>query len=113
MRKARCAFCGIMKTMFVKARVFDVHKAVMKFAPQKGFTLPGYMYCGPGNALDSGQPVNELDVVCQVHNYCYETGDKRQCDADMLKNLTSVKPATFGENIAKKFSCQTSKRLEA
>ena len=31
----------------------DIHKAILKVAPRKGFTLPGHKYTGPGNPLDS------------------------------------------------------------
>ena len=31
----------------------DIHKAILKVAPRKGFTLPGHKYTGPGNPLGS------------------------------------------------------------
>ena len=31
----------------------DIHNAILKVAPQKGFVLPGHNYTGPGNPLDS------------------------------------------------------------
>ena len=30
----------------------DIHKAILKVAPRKGFTLPGHKYTGPGNPLE-------------------------------------------------------------
>ena len=30
----------------------DIHKAILKVAPRKGFTLPGHNYTGPGNPLE-------------------------------------------------------------
>ena len=33
--------------------------------------MPGYNYCSHGNSLDNGPPVNELDAICQRHDYCY------------------------------------------
>lgn len=32
---------------------------------------PGYSYLGPGNSLDRGQPVNELDKAARIHDYAY------------------------------------------
>ena len=31
----------------------DIHKAIFKVAPRKGFTLPGHKYTRPGNPLES------------------------------------------------------------
>ena len=31
----------------------DIHKAILKVAPKKGFVLPGHRYAGPGNPLES------------------------------------------------------------
>ena len=63
MRKLTCASCGITKTKFVKkdGGAVDIHKAMLPMLPEKGLTLPGYKYCGPGNPLDLGKPTNELD----------------------------------------------------
>ena len=30
----------------------DIHKAILKVAPKKGFVMPGHHYTGPGNPLD-------------------------------------------------------------
>ena len=30
----------------------DIHKAILKVAPKKGFVMPGHRYTGPGNPLD-------------------------------------------------------------
>ena len=29
----------------------DIHKAILKIAPKKGFVLPGHNFTGPGNPL--------------------------------------------------------------
>ena len=34
----------------------DIYKAMLPLLSKKGFTLPGYKYCGPGNPLDLGKP---------------------------------------------------------
>ena len=105
MIKATCASCGITKTMFVKntkGGLLDLHKAILPILPKKGLTLPGYKYCGPGNPLDSGPPINELDAVCMDHDYCYDRGEsKSNCDKNMLANLKNTKSKTLGEKIAK------------
>ena len=31
----------------------DIHKAIFKVGPRKGFTLPGHKYTRPGNPLES------------------------------------------------------------
>ena len=52
--KGRCVTCGTMKYKYVKsASSIDIHKAIGKLPrPKRGFTLPGYKYCGPYNLLD-------------------------------------------------------------
>ena len=30
----------------------DIHNAILKVAPKKGFVMPGHRYTGPGNPLD-------------------------------------------------------------
>ena len=116
MIKATCASCGITKTVFVKSPAssrsggrLDVNKAILPLLPKKGLTLPGYKYCGPGNPLDNGLPVNELDAVCMNHDYCYDRVSsgalgqisKSECDKNMLANLKNTKSKTLGEKIAK------------
>ena len=106
MLRTKCASCGITKTRFVKESEggnIDIHKAMMPFLPKKGLTLPGYNYCGPGNPLNNGLPVNELDQICKTHDYCYSDNplDKSKCDKKMLKNLKTSKSKTIGEAVAK------------
>ena len=51
--------------------------------------LPGYNYCGPGNPLNNGKPVNELDAICKGHDHCYSkpNGNKSYCDKIMLDEM--------------------------
>ena len=36
------------------------------------FTAPGgYRYCGPGNSLDAGNPINASDSACRQHDLDY------------------------------------------
>lgn len=34
-------------------------------------TLPGYKYLGPGNSIQKGEPVNEVDWVAYFHDWSY------------------------------------------
>nr|QVW56839.1 MAG: putative structural protein VP1 [Phylloscopus inornatus ambidensovirus] len=38
----------------------------------KGTLFPGYNYLGPGNPLDNGEPVNEVDDIAKQHDIAYE-----------------------------------------
>jgi len=62
----------------------------MKVAPKGGLLVPGYRYCGPGNPLDNGEPVNELDRICMEHDYAYDNATqsgKHEADRIMLEKL--------------------------
>ena len=76
---------------------------MLPLSPKKGLTIPGYKYCGPGNPLDNGLPVNELDQICQTHDYCYTNNpsSKTDCHKKMLKSLKKSKSKSIGESIAK------------
>ena len=113
--KAKCASCGKMKSKFVKGLhipatikntkkggAIDIHKAMLPLLPKKGLLIPGYKYCGPGNPLDNGSPVNQLDEICMNHDFCYDSGlSKSECDKKMLSNLKNTKSKSIGEKIAK------------
>ena len=81
----------------------DIHSKILPLLPKKGLTLPGYNYCGPGNPLENGPPVNELDAICQRHDYCYskENTNKNGCDKTMLNEMKNSKSSTIGEKISK------------
>ena len=94
MLKAKCGSCRIMKTQLVKENKgggvgFNIHKAMLPLLPNKGLTLPGHRYCGPGNPLDNGLPTNELDAICMQHDYCYSSNiPKSECNKYMLGKLS-------------------------
>ena len=48
------AFKGVKDNFdyYRKGKVLDIHKAILKVAPKKGFVLPGHIYTGPGNPLE-------------------------------------------------------------
>lgn len=39
-------------------------------------------YCGPGNPLENGEPVDFLDAACQAHDDCYNTNGYWDCNCD-------------------------------
>ena len=96
-KKIKSRFCS------VKGGSIDIHSSLLPLLPKKGLTLPGYNYCGPGNSLDKDPPVNELDAICQRHDYCYskENTNKNDCDKVMLNEMKTSKSSTLGEKISK------------
>ena len=93
----------------------DIHKAILKVAPRKGFTLPGHKYTGPGNPLDSRlkydpqtgdileiyeQPTGRTDAVSMQHDVDYsvcgnkptneEVKCKNEADRKMIKALDAI-----------------------
>lgn len=67
------------------------------------FTIPGYKYEGPGNALNLGNPVNKADAVAMAHDYAYEyavnTNDIKEADNVAIENFVSldtIKDSPFG-----------------
>lgn len=55
----------------------DTGKRPQRFRPglfelnNRGFTLPGYNYLGPGNDLNRGTPTDPDDYIAQDHDYDY------------------------------------------
>ena len=69
---------------------------------KSGWLLPGYNYCGPGNPLPNGPPVNKLGEICMQHDYCYAKGtDEIICDRRMLRRLSTHRGATLMERLTK------------
>ena len=88
----------------------DIHKAILKVAPKKGFVMPGHHYTGPGNPLDKQlkydpntgqilqiyqQPTGKTDAVAMQHDVDYSVcGDQVKCknkaDRKMVKALDSI-----------------------
>ena len=88
----------------------DIHKAILKVAPKKGFVMPGHHYTGPGNPLDKQlkydpntgqilqiyqQPTGKTDAVTMQHDVDYSVcGDQVKCknkaDRKMVKALDSI-----------------------
>ena len=80
----------------------DIHKAILKVAPKKGFVMPGHRYTGPGNPLEQKlrydpntgqileiyqQPTGGTDAVSMQHDVDYSVcGNKPKSDQVKCKN---------------------------
>lgn len=52
-------------------------------------TLPGYRYLGPGNSLNEGDPVNDVDAIARDHDNEY---DRATSDQDIYNSdLKAIK----------------------
>ena len=77
----------------------DIHNAILKVAPKKGFVMPGHRYTGPGNPLDkqlkynpnTGKPKSD-QIKC-----------KSDADRKMVKALDSIpwKERQWGHTVAR------------
>ena len=106
----------------------DIHKAILKVAPSKGFVLPGHKYTGPGNPLESqlrydpqtgeileifDQPTGRTDAVSMQHDVDYsvcgnkpsneQVKCKNQADRKMIKSLDAIpwKQRQWGHSLAR------------
>ena len=106
----------------------DIHKAILKVAPKKGFVMPGHRYTGPGNPLEQQlrydpntgqileiyqQPTGRTDAVSMQHDVDYSVcgnkpkGDQVKCknnaDRKMVKALDAIpwKERQWGHTIAR------------
>ena len=106
----------------------DIHKAILKVAPKKGFVMPGHRYTGPGNPLEEQlrydpntgkileiyqQPTGKTDAVSMQHDVDYSVcgnkskSDQVKCknnaDRKMVKSLDAIpwKERQWGHTIAR------------
>ena len=106
----------------------DIHNAILKIAPKKGFVIPGHKYTGPGNPLEEqlkynpntgqileiyDQPTGKTDAVSMQHDVDYSVCSNRpkknqvKCknDADrkMVKALDEIpwKERQWGHLVAR------------
>ena len=118
----------LIKVNKKRGRGLDIHKAILKVAPKKGFVMPGHRYTGPGNPLEQQlrydpntgqileiyqQPTGKTDAVSMQHDVDYSVcgnkpkGDQVKCknDADrkMVKALDAIpwKERQWGHAIAR------------
>lgn len=78
----------------VKQKATNVYEGVKKTASNwlsgKYLAPGGYNYCGPGNPIDNGEPINASDALCRQHDLDYErfaTMRKEGTDKEELKRL--------------------------
>ena len=106
----------------------DIHEAILKVAPKKGFVMPGHRYTGPGNPLDKQlkydpntgqilqiyqQPTGKTDAVAMQHDVDYsvcgnkpkseQVKCKNEADRKMVKELDSIpwKDRQWGHAVAR------------
>ena len=106
----------------------DIHKAILKVAPKKGFMMPGHNYTGPGNPLEqqlsydpnTGQileiyqkPTGRTDAVSMQHDVDYtvcgnksksnQVKCKNEADRKMVKALDAIpwKDRQWGHAVAR------------
>ena len=105
----------------------DIHKAILKVAPKKGFVIPGHNYTGPGNPLEKQlkhdstgriieiyqQPTGKTDAVSMQHDVDYtvcgnkpksdQVKCKNEADRKMVKALDAIpwKERQWGHTIAR------------
>ena len=108
-------------------RGFDIHNAILKVAPEKGFVLPGQNFTGPGNPLDKQlrhddkgnileiyqQPTGPTDAVSMQHDVDYSVcgnkpkSEQLKCkhaaDKKMVKSLDAIpwKKRQWGHTLAR------------
>ena len=105
----------------------DIHKAILKVAPKKGFVMPGHNYTGPGNPLEKQlkhdstgriieiyqQPTGKTIAVSMQHDVDYtvcgnkpksdQVKCKNEADRKMVKALDAIpwKERQWGHTIAR------------
>ena len=106
----------------------DIHKAILKVAPKKGFVIPGHRYTGPGNPLEQQlrydpntgqileiyqQPTGKTDAVSMQHDVDYsvcanksksnQVKCKNEADRKMVKALDAIpwKDRQWGHAVAR------------
>ena len=106
----------------------DIHKAILKVAPKKGFVMPGHRYTGPGNPLEQQlrydpntsqileiyqQPTGRTDAVSMQHDVDYsvcgnksksnQVKCKNEADRKMVKALDAIpwKDRQWGHAVAR------------
>ena len=106
----------------------DIHNAILKVAPKKGFVMPGHRYTGPGNPLEQQlrydpttgqileiyqQPTGKTDAVSMQHDVDYSVCANKQksnqvkckndADRKMVKALDAIpwKDRQWGHAVAR------------
>ena len=113
----------------------DIHNAILKVAPKKGFVMPGHNYTGPGNPLEKQlkhdstgriieiyqQPTGRTDAVSMQHDVDYtvcgnkpksdQVKCKNEADRKMVKSLDAIpwKDRQWGHAVARNVIAAKSK----
>ncbi|KAL9958373.1 hypothetical protein ACROYT_G035379 [Oculina patagonica] len=124
------AFKGVKDNVdyYRKGKGIDIHKAILKVAPKKGFVMPGHKYTGPGNPLEKQvkwdlktgkileiyeKPTGKTDAVSMQHDVDYsvcankpkakQVKCKNEADRKMVKSLDAIpwKDRQWGHAIAR------------
>ena len=124
------AFKGIKDNVnyFKGGNGLDIHKAILKVAPKKGFVMPGHKYTGPGNPLEKQlkwdpntgkileiyeKPTGKTDAVSMQHDVDYsvcankpskdQVKCKNEADRKMVKSLDAIpwKERQWGHSVAR------------
>lgn len=109
------------------SNTFDTIKKTASNWLQGKYLAPGYNYCGPGNPLDNGEPVNESDAYCRQHDIDYDRFKKakdkgqlsneelkqlvRESDDRLINNLRQVQKRDFGSYLSE-YGIRAKKTLE-
>jgi hypothetical protein len=94
---------------------------------QGSYLAPGMRYCGPGNPLNNGEPVDASDAACRAHDYEYDAFKKqkdagrinanelrslvRESDDRLINNLRAASGRGIGSHMAE-LAIKAKKRLE-
>ena len=106
----------------------DLHNAILRVSPKKGFVIPGHRYTGPGNPLEQQlkydpntgqileiyqQPTGKTDAISMQHDVDYsvcgnkpskdQVKCKNEADRKMVKALDAIpwKDRQWGHTIAR------------
>lgn len=65
----------------------------------RGWTLPYYNYCGPGNSLNKGLPTSIVDSLCMMHDldYSYKGTTEKVDDTIFIRRLRDWGSANAGD----------------
>jgi len=113
----------------VKNKATNIYDTVKETATNwlsgKYLAPGGYRYCGPGNDLEAGEPINASDSLCRQHDIDYSNFAKqkdkltkeelknlvRESDDRLVSGLQSLKDRDLGSRLAE-YGIRAKKALE-
>ena len=99
---------------FRRRKGLDIHKAILKVAPKKGFVMPGHNYTGPGNPLEKQlkwdpntgkileiyeKPTGKTDAVSMQHDVDYSVCANKPSKYNIMESITDFKIIIYNNNI--------------